>query len=89
MLSTPIENTMAPQTPQPMEVEITVRTRSFIAMGMTPSEIMQTPMGKAILMFSSSDFLKMGLWMSLESSRPKVTPKGGTMAARTLMPSGP
>ncbi len=79
---------MAPQTPQPMEVAQTVRTRSFMAMGMTPSEIMQRPMGKATLMFSTSSLLKMGLWNHLEKSHARVTPKGGTMAASTLMPSG-
>ena len=47
------------------------------------------PMGKATLMFSSSVCLKIGFLMALESSQPSVTPMGGTMAARTLMPSGP
>ena len=72
-----------------MEVQITVRMRSFMAMGMTPSEIMQMPMGKATLMFSSSEYLKIGFLMALESSQPSVTPMGGTIAASTLIPSGP
>ena len=53
-LPTPRVKLIAPVTPQPMEVQITVRIRSFIAIGITPSEIMHSPIGKATLMFSTS-----------------------------------
>ena len=45
---------IAPVTPHPVAVQITVRMISFIAIGITPSEIMQRPIGNATLIFSFS-----------------------------------
>ena len=40
---------IAPVTPHPVAVQITVRIISFIAIGITPSEIIQRPIGNATI----------------------------------------
>ena len=51
---TPNVKLIAPHTPHPIEVEATVRSKSFIAIGITPSEIIHNPIGNATLIASSS-----------------------------------
>src|SRR5699024_8541615 len=68
--------------------EMITRSGSTAAKGITPSVIMQSPIGKAILMLFSSSFEYFVCRNNLDKTHEMVTPKGGTIDANTFTASG-
>ena len=77
-----------PPTAAPTVQEKMTRNGSTAAIGITPSVIIQRPIGKAILMLSSSSVEYLGRRKRRERTQEIVTPNGGTIEAKIFTASG-